>query len=314
MKYHKNLNFFNENITSKYFQEFIEKQIQINKKYSFDEYYDVLKLYDPYHKLLIESLFFKKKSNYLYNWSYYTPLFRKTLELWEYPYKFTKSKYKIASISNNDLGNECFYYKFLEKDIQSQNFIFNFPFLNNDKEWFNEKINKFKKLDKKTLIYELDDLNVIDNKFDIIYNRFDFEKSIKISGYLSYLGGDIISIIMLLYSLLYLEKGGMLIYNIGEIVTPLKVEIIVLLEKYFKVEIVKPKCQIYEKVGGYILYCQNFKPNPEIKKLFDELIQKYPKYGTEWKWTKKYKNIFPNGNGFSNYQNELYNKTLNILP
>jgi len=47
---HNNLNFFDESISSGYFKEFIFKQIEINKKYSFDEYYDVLKIYDPYNK------------------------------------------------------------------------------------------------------------------------------------------------------------------------------------------------------------------------------------------------------------------------
>jgi 23S rRNA U2552 (ribose-2'-O)-methylase RlmE/FtsJ len=113
---------------------------------------------------------------------------------------------------------------------------------------------------------------------------------------------------MLLYSLHYLEKGGMLIYNIGQILTPLNIEIIGFLEKYFKVEIVKPKCEISEKMGGYILYCDKFKPHKDIEKLFKELIKEYPEYGKEWKWVKKYRNTFTNGNGISNYQNELYNK------
>ena len=307
---HNNLNFFDESISSGYFKEFIFKQIEINKKYSFDEYYDVLKIYDPYNKLSTgESYFFKKKkSNFLYSWSYYTPLFRKTLNLWEYPYKFTKSHYSVCSFSNYDLGNECFYYKFLEKNIEGENFIFNFPFLNNDKTYFQDKLNSFKKLDKKTVIYEMEDLNFIEKKFDIIYVRYEIEKTISIPGYVSYMGSDILSLIMLLYSLHYLEKGGMLIYNIGSIVTPLKVETLGFLEKYFKVEIVKPKSEIYEKNGGFILYCHNFKPHRDIQKLYQELIKIYPKYGTEWKWTKKYKNVFPEGNGFSNYQNELFNK------
>jgi hypothetical protein len=312
--YNKKIDFYNEEINSKYFKEFIEKQIEINQKFDFNEYYKILNIYDPYFHLLIKTYFFRKfqKNEYLFGWSYYIPIFNKTLVLWENSslLKLKKNiEYKVCSISNYDIANEYFFYWGLKNNLKFKNYIYNLE-LSNDNTSFNELLNNYKKLDKNINIINIKNLNYkINELFDIIYFNYNIFNNF---GYFSYLNIDIIKIILLLFSLKNLKKNGTLIFNIGLIITNNKIEILTLLQKLFKkININRPKIYIAEKQKGFLIYCYNFNCNFKIiDDIYNQLIIKYPNFGLEWKSTIKYEEIFPNGNGYSNNINksQYYNK------
>jgi hypothetical protein len=312
--YNKKLDFFDEEINSKFFKEFIELQIKINRKFNFKDYYKILSIYDNYHHLLLKSYFFRnyKKNEYLYGWSYYLPIFNNTLVLWENSslLKFKKNiEYKVCSISNYDIANEYFFYNGLKNNLKFKNYIYNLE-LSNDNTYFNELINNYKKLDKNINIININNLNYKNNElFDIIYLKYYL---FNFPGYLSYINSGIINIFLLIFSINFLKKNGTLIYNIGLFTTNFTIEIITLLQKLFKkVDIIRPKIYIAEKTKGFILYCYQFNSKYNIiDEIFNQLIIKYPKYGLEWKSTKKYEEFFPNGNAYSNNINKshIYNK------
>jgi hypothetical protein len=160
--YNKKIDFYNEEINSKYFKEFIELQIKINQKFDFNEYYKILNIYDPYFHLLIKTYFFRKfhKNQYLFGWSYYIPIFNKTLIFWENPLniKYKKNiEYNVCSISNYDIINEYFFYWGLKNNLKFKNYIYNLE-LSNDNTYFNELLNNYKKLDKNINIINIKNL------------------------------------------------------------------------------------------------------------------------------------------------------------